>query len=268
MSGGSDDASVVFGRQLLLFGAKREAVLELPEVQRYGADSFGAPDHVSLYGMAPADWYRRGIRLLGGTAVECTSDRLAIAIAKDMAALADSAPARAIGLVIDPFVGSGNTLFWIQRQWPGSRGLGFELDPAVFRLTKQNLASLRVPIDIENVDFATGLARVTPPPEQLVVVFIAPPWGDALDAADGLDLCRTQPPVAEIVDLLISRFPANPLLLAVQLYETTQPSSLEELTARCEWSATRLYDLFDAGQNHGVLLGTRGWAVPPDVLVP
>jgi hypothetical protein len=53
----------------------------------------------------------------------------------------------------------------------------------------------------------------------LLIVFIAPPWGDALDPTSGLDLRRTTPPIAEIVDLLVHRFPQNRLLLAIQVYE-------------------------------------------------
>ena len=71
-----------YDRQLLLFGSKRHAVLDLSEVNRYGADSFGDPDYVRLFGMPPADWYDRGIRLLGRTAVECTRDNLAILIVR------------------------------------------------------------------------------------------------------------------------------------------------------------------------------------------
>jgi hypothetical protein len=151
-------------RQLLLFGAKREATLDLWEVQRYGAESYGDTDHVSVYGMRPAEWYARGIRLLGRTAVECTRDVLADAIAMDVAALAGSAPSASGTLVIDPFVGSGNT------RCTGS------------------CAAYRVP----------GF----------------------------------------------------------------EPVSLAALESRCDWSALHRYDLSQAGQNHGVLLGTRGWAPP------
>jgi len=67
-------------RQLLLLGAKRNAVLELWELQRYGADSYDDEDHVSIYGMRPAEWYAKGLRLLGRTAVECTRDALGDAL--------------------------------------------------------------------------------------------------------------------------------------------------------------------------------------------
>ena len=55
-------------RALLLYGRKRNEVLTLREVERYGSDSFSDPDYVRLYGMTPPQWYARGIRLLGRTA--------------------------------------------------------------------------------------------------------------------------------------------------------------------------------------------------------
>src|SRR5262245_31649536 len=131
-----------YNRQLLLSGVKRNAVLELWEVQRYGADSYGDPDYVAVYGMAPEAWYAKGVRLLGRTAVECTRDALGNAIGRDVAAV--TAPELSSGstIVVDLFAGSGNTLYWLMRHLPGARGLGFELDPSVFRLTHQNLATL------------------------------------------------------------------------------------------------------------------------------
>jgi hypothetical protein len=256
------EPSATYDRQLLLFGARREAVLELAEVQRYGADSYGDPDHVSVYGMCPADWYVHGIRLLGRTAVECTGDGLAEAIAADVAALAGSAPSSSDVLIIDPFVGSGNTLYWIQRYLPGSRGLGFELDAVLCALTTCNLAVLDSSLEVVNIDYSAGLAGVTVHSDRLVIVFVAPPWGDALDPSTGLDLRHTKPPVAQIVDVLMHHFPRNALLLAIQVYERIDPTSLAELTPRCDWWAVHLYDLNETGHNHGILLGTRGW-VPP-----
>ena len=60
----------VHDRALLLHGAKRNQVLTLEEVERYGIDSFGDANYISIYGMTPSQWYGRGIRLLGRTAVE------------------------------------------------------------------------------------------------------------------------------------------------------------------------------------------------------
>lgn len=248
-----------YDRQLLLDGKKREAVLELWEVQRYGADSYGDAAYVSVYGMRPADWYAKGVRLLGRTAVECTRDGLGDAIGKDVASVVAKAPNTAEALVVDPFAGSGNTLYWLLRHVGAARGLGFESDAGVFRLTRQNLAALALPIDILNTDYRSGLSGVSVAADQLLITFIAPPWGDALSKTSGLDLRRTTPPIAEIVDFLIHAFGHNPLLCAIQVYETVDPVSMAELKSRFDWSALRIYGLNAPGENHGILLGAKGW---------
>jgi hypothetical protein len=248
-SGGS-----AYDRQRLLLGEKRNAVLELWEVERYGTDSYGDPDYVSVYGMRPADWYARGIRLLGRTAVECTRDDLGDAIAQDVAGVAARASGTTGSLVVDLFAGSGNTLHWLLRRLPGARGLGFEVDARVFELTQRNLAALSLPLDVVPTDYAAGLNAVRVPGDQLVVAFIAPPWGGALNPTSGLDLRRTTPPVTDIVDVLAARFAMNRLLCAIQVHETVDPASMTQLAARFDWTTRRTYAL-----NAGVVLGTRGW---------
>jgi hypothetical protein len=250
----------VYDRELLLGAAKRNAVLEMWEVQRYGSDSYGDADYVSVYGLRPADWHAKGVRLLGRTVVECTRDVLADAIAKDVASVAALAPHMTRALVVDPFVGSGNTLYWLLRHLPDARGVGFESDAGVFRRTRQNMAALALPIDIRNTDYQPGLTGVTMGPDELLIAFIAPPWGDALDRTAGLDLRRTTPPISEIVDFLLHKFSPGRLLCAIQVHEIVRPVSMAELRARFEWSTRRVYALNAPGQNHGILLGTRGWA--------
>src|SRR5262252_4493398 len=132
-----------YDRQLLLHGQKRDAVLELAEIHRYGIDSYGDADYVSIYGLEPAQWYARGVRLLGRTAVECTRDALGREIGRDVAAIL---PTDTRAIVVDPFAGSGNTLYWLLRSLPRARGLGFELDFGVFQLTRRNLSLLALPI--------------------------------------------------------------------------------------------------------------------------
>jgi hypothetical protein len=251
----------VYDRNLLLGGVKRNAVLELAEVQRYGIDSFGDADYVSIYGLRPADWHARGVRLLGRTVVECTRDSLGDAIGRDVARVASAmAPAASAPLIVDPFVGSANTLFWLIRHVPQARGLGFELDDGVFQLSRQNMAVLRLPVHILHKDFRAGLADLSLALDQQLIVFIAPPWGDAFDKTRGLDLRRTMPPITQIVDILCHSFARNRLLCAVQIHESVDRDSLDELKARLDWSALRIYELNVPGQNHGVLLGTKGWA--------
>jgi 16S rRNA G966 N2-methylase RsmD len=251
--------AVIYNRQLLLGDAKRNAVLELWEVLRYGSDNYADADYVCIYGLRPADWYAVGVRLLGRTAVECTRDALGSAMGKDIATIAAKAPRTRDALVIDLFAGSGNTLYWILQQMTGAAGLGFELDPGVFELTRRNLASLRLPIRILNADYRSGLASAPLRSDQFMVAFIAPPWGDALDRIAGLDLRRTKPPIAEIIDAIFEHVRRCPLLCAIQIYETVDPQSLDELKRRFDWSAVVLYRLNAPGQNHGLLLGTNGW---------
>jgi len=79
---------VVHDRALLLHGCKRNEVLNLAEIEQYGLDSFADADYISIYGMPPREWYRRGVRLLGRTAVECTRDALGDHIGRDVASVA------------------------------------------------------------------------------------------------------------------------------------------------------------------------------------
>jgi hypothetical protein len=250
-----------YDRRLLLFGSKRDAVLDLEEVRRYGSDSYGDSDYVSIYGMPPDEWYAHGVRMLGRTAVECTRDALARVIARDVAAVANSVQFSSSAVVVDPFVGSGNTLLWIRRSVSAVQAIGFELDPVVYQLTKRNLALISADaVDVINVDYEAGLSSVRPPAGALVIVFVAPPWGDALDPTLGLDVRRTNPPVVRVLDAVGQRLSDNPLLYAIQVYERVEPSSLAEVSSLCDWTVLHQYELSQRGQNHGVLLGTRGWS--------
>src|SRR5260221_9095124 len=123
--GNQHPSTDAYDRQLLLLGHKRNVVLELWEIQRYGSDSFGDADYVCIYGLPPAAWHEKGVRLLGRTAVECTRDQLADAIGRDTATAANSAPPTPGIAVIDPFTGSGNTLYLILRHLPQAPGFGF-----------------------------------------------------------------------------------------------------------------------------------------------
>lgn len=258
---GSDDRHQVYDREFVLFGPYRDKVLELWQVQRYGTEMFGHPDAISLYGMHPADWHARGIRVMGRTAVECTRDDLAKVIAADVAALvaeAGTGPARAT-LIIDPFGGSANTLYWLQRMIPGSTGVGFEIDLVIGEHTAHNLALVGAPLSLIGVDYQQGITSIEPAPGQLVVVYVAPPWGHAFDPASGLDLGHTEPPVDEIVDVVTRALPDNPMLIAVQAFERLDGPSLEDVRARFDWSYVHTYTLNKPGRNPALVLGTRGW---------
>ena len=259
MSGNSDYGRLHYDRNLLLHGPKRNEVLALSEVQRYGSDSFGDQDYIKLYGLTPAQWYARGVRMLGRTVVECTRDELGDRIGTDIAAVAAARPSRRQCTVIDPFAGSCNTLFWVLHHLPNSQVVAFELDPQVYQLTAGNIASLQMPIKLHCGDYQSLLPRLDIPPDNDVVAFLAPPWGKALDEAMGLDLSGTIPPIAEIIGFLDRLFSTRRLLIAVQVYEKIDPVSLADVQGILEWSELRVYDLNVPGKNHGLLLGTKRW---------
>ena len=246
-------------RAFLLHGSKRNEILTLDEVRQYGVDSFADADYLRLYGMTPTEWYASGVRLLGRTAVECTRDMLADRIGRDIAGVAAALAKNTRFTVADPFAGSCNTLYWILRHLPSADGLAFEVDPQVFDLTRRNIAGLDRRIALRHGDFLAELDRHDLPPDHALVVFVAPPWGTALDEATGLDLRRTEPPVTGIIERICQRYPDRKILFAIQVYEKVDPASLAETERSLEWSELRVYDFNIEGRNHGILLGTRGW---------
>jgi 16S rRNA G966 N2-methylase RsmD len=259
MDGSSSRGQTRYHRAFLLSDTMRNKVLELSEVKRYGRESFEDPDYVSIYGLRPADWYARGVRLLARTAVECTRDRLSDLIGRDIADVARTAPDVEGSIVFDPFAGSANTLFWIGRHTEARSAIGFELDDGVFEATLRNLSLVDLRIELRHESFETGVKTLYIPADQLLIVFVAPPWGAALDETAGLDLRRTNPPVGQIVDLIVTTLRPNKLLVATQIFEATDSGSLGQVAARFDWSAVRMYSINASGQNHGLLLGTRGW---------
>ena len=63
-----------YDRDLLLGPEKRNQIVELWEVEKYGRDCFNDPDHVHLYGMPPHEWYDHGVRILARTCLEAVKD--------------------------------------------------------------------------------------------------------------------------------------------------------------------------------------------------
>lgn len=246
-------------RDVLLSEQKRNSVLSLAEVQDYGRDRYGDPEYVSIYGLRPTVWHARGIRLLARTAVECTRDRLADRIGSDIAELVQAAPTGSATVLVDPFAGSCNTLFWIKRHSGARISIGFEIDDAVFDTTRTNLSIIDADITLMHGGYEAGLPTIAVPNDGLPTVFVAPPWGDALSPAGSLDLRRTNPPVVDVRDFVAATFPRHRVLIATQVYETVVPASLADVTSRCDWSALKTYDVNARGQNHGVLLTTHGW---------
>jgi hypothetical protein len=141
-----EGVALTYDRDLLLLDPKRKVSLDLWEVLRYGADSYGDVNCVSVYGLQAGEWYARGIRLVGGTAVECTRDEPADAIGQDIAATASStsrADLWSLFLSPDPAIRcTGSSATYMERG-----GSGFEIDPHVHQLTEQNLSIPGLPVE-------------------------------------------------------------------------------------------------------------------------
>ena len=163
-------------------------------------------------------------------------------------------------VVIDPFGGSCNTLFWILRHLPNSEGIAFESDPQVFDIAHRNLMALSQKIELVHGDYEALLPQLHVPQDRGIVAFVAPPWGTALDEVEGLDLSRTTPPITQVIEQIVRQLRKQKILFATQVYEKVNTTSLTQLQTRLDWTELRIYDINEVGRNHGILLGTKGWA--------
>ncbi len=253
------DTNRKYDRDFLLGSEKRNQVIELWEVEKYGRDCFNDPDHVHLYGMPPKEWHKRGVRILARTCLEAVKDPLGNKIGRDIAdVVAGASGNRAIG-VVDPFAGSCNGLYAILRHLPGATGIGFEVEPAVFDLTARNITHLNAPIELVRGSYKDLVGARRHPPDRHIVVFLGPPWGDALRPDTGLHLDCTKPPILEIVHDFEQVYGAQPVLYVTEVHEVNEPNALRAVEAAFDWSDLRIYDVNVPGLQHGILLGTRRW---------
>ena len=91
------------------------------------------------------------------------------------------------------------------------------------------------------------------------MVFLGPPWGDALTASAGLDLGRTRPPVAEIVDDFERVYPNSPILYVVEAHERLGPESLTALRRKFTESDVQVYDIAAPHGRRAMLFGSNRW---------
>ena len=249
-----------FDRDFLLSQEKRNQVVELWEVEKYGLDCFGDPNHVHLYGMPPREWYQRGVRILARTCLEAVKDPLGNKIGSDLAEVVSRATGHPPIGVVDPFAGSCNGLYSMLSHLPGSKGIGFELDAKVFELTSRNIAHLKAPIQLIEGSYKDLGSKHRHPLDHLVVVFLGPPWGDALKPETGLHLDQTKPPILEIVRDFEDVYGSQAVLYATEVHEVNEPTALKAVQDAFDWTDLRIYDVNAPGLQHGILMGTRRWS--------
>ena len=252
-----------YDRDFLLSPEKRNELVELWEVERYGRDCFGDSNHVHLYGMRPQEWHERGVRILARTCLEAVKDPLGNKIGADIAEVVGRAPGSDPIGVIDPFAGSCNGLYAILRHLPGAKGIGFEVESAVFDLTTRNIMHLNAPIELVHGSYKDLVGSTRHPADRRVVVFLAPPWGDALHPLTGLHLDRTKPPILEIVRDFEQVYGSQPVLYVTEVHEVNEPTALKAVESAFDWTDLRIYDVNVPGLQHGILLGARRWPRGP-----
>ena len=251
----SQSSEPKYDRDFLLSPAKRNELIELWEVEKHGRDCFGDPDHVHLYGMPPREWWGRGMRILARTCIEAVTDPLGDVIGGDVAKVITRFPSRPAVGVVDPFAGSCNGLYAMLRH---RKGIGFEIQQAVFDLTTRNIAQLNAPIDLVLGSYKDHLASRRHPGDHLIVAFLAPPWGDALHPLTGLHLDRTKPPILEVVRDFEKVYGSQPVLYVVQVVWLNEPTALKAVESAFDWTYLRNFDV--PGLQPGILLGARRWS--------
>jgi hypothetical protein len=199
------------------------------------------------------------VRILARTCLEAVKDPLGNKIGSDIAEVVARATERPSIGVVDSFTGSCNGLYSILQHLPGSKGVGFELEPAVFELTSRNIAHLNAPIDLIHGNYKDHLGSRKRPSERLIVAFLAPPWGDALHPVTGLHLDRTKPPILDIIRDFEQVYGTQPVLYVTEVHEVNEPNALKAVEAAFDWTDLRIYDVNVPGLQHGILLGTRRW---------
>ena len=85
----------------------------------------------------------------------------------------------------------------------------------MFELARANASLMALGIDPRHDSYSRGLQAPGQSAEDLLIVFVAPPWGNALSERSGLDLRCTQPPVAEVINVTIDALGTYQLLFAL-----------------------------------------------------
>ena len=107
----------------------------------------------------------------------------------------------------------------------------------MFDLTTRNIAHLGAPIELVPGSYKDLVGPRRHPADHLIVVFLGPPWGDALRPDTGLHLDWTKPPILEIVHDFEQVYGAQPVLYVTEVHEVNEPNALKAVTSphlRCQ----------------------------------
>jgi cytochrome P450/predicted RNA methylase len=232
---------------------KRSKILTGDEICDASQRLYGDPDHLRIYGMTPREFTDRGVRLFGRTAVECTTDPHATAIAQ---AVSDQADELCLGQwsVVDLFAGSGNLLYHLAALTGADPALGFERDPAIFGLTRANLERRASRARLHSGAFQDCLRPELVPHDRACVVCLHPPWGDGFSFTDGLDLRKTDPPTPDILRAVRQCLPGYRLVFVHHIHEQTVEASVAAVTRGYQIHARGVTRGSPPGMNTGYVI--------------
>jgi hypothetical protein len=207
--------------------------LSLRETRNAARRLSGDPGDLRLFGLPTAAWYALGVRISGRSAIEATRDPQARFLANAVAStLAENDIA--LSTVIDPFVGSGNTLYHFLRATKAARAVAIDSDPTVSQLTARNLAllqrwrRLRCELELSVDDWSAACDLMGDAP---TLVIVSPPWGDAF-GPEGLDLRKTYPPVTDVIEKLAGCRAGGPVFVAIMAVPEMVVESVQEVIGR------------------------------------
>ncbi|HUD63462.1 MAG TPA: hypothetical protein VMQ17_02745 [Candidatus Sulfotelmatobacter sp.] len=97
------------------------------------------------------------------------------------------------------------------------------------------------------------------PEDRGTVAFVAPPWGTAWMKRKAWTFALSLLQSA-VVDRIARQFAKHNILFAVQIYAKVRTPSLTQIQRQFDWTALHTFDINEKRRNHGILLGTKGWA--------
>lgn len=218
-------------RELLTRG---DELASYEDAKRFAAVAFC--EVFSLYGLGLEELWERKIRISCRTLVESAKDEWCQRILEEQAHVLKQYREEAVGevLVFDPFCGSANLLLHVGGFFGRARCLGWERSPVVHANTVHaqrilGLARTQCLIELRSFEdlFVPGLIPLRPHTSNVVI--IDPPFGDALEDMGKLDLTRTKPPVASIIERWLEFTQGARTLFLVKSHLELTVGSLESL---------------------------------------
>ncbi|WP_372365305.1 RsmD family RNA methyltransferase [Candidatus Uabimicrobium sp. HlEnr_7] len=207
---------------------KCNQLMALEEVLEASKNRFGYDNLIRLYGMSSCEYYAKGIRIFGRTAIEAKVDSQANFIANRVKeTVQNNYPNYEIS-VIDLFMGSGNLLYQIAESLQSQSKIAFERDENIYNLTRSNLELIDFSVQYHLGNFQDLFPKIQLNNKNLNVIIIDPPWGNkgAFNFSKGLDLRLTEPPLIEILHFLKKQIAKTPVIYVVPVYKIVVEESL------------------------------------------